>query len=64
MQTGPQETAKQATRNTAIYTEPADKGEPGHVFITEHGSVGMEKHGRIVVKSIESWIAMAWGDLR
>jgi hypothetical protein len=67
----------QGCRNTAIYREPpkdphqqddALRGshqveETPIVFVTESGAIGMEAGGRVAIKTIESWIALAWGDL-
>ena len=45
-------------------TNLLDPTTPGSaLFLTEHGSVGMEFAGRIAVKSIQQWIALAFGDL-
>ena len=45
-----------------IYLAPGSATGP-HVFVTESGAIGMEAHGRIAIKTIESWIAMAWNDI-
>lgn len=57
--TGPREIAAQGCTNTTL----VDTHGYGTVFLTEHGGIGMELNGRIVVKTIEAWIALAWGDL-
>lgn len=43
-----------------IYRADADT----HVFVVESGAVGMEHHGRMAIKQVAEWIALAWGDLR
>ena len=55
-------------RHTVIHRTPEDTPSSGGfqyettVFVTESGAIGMEAHGRIAIKTIESWIAMAWYD--
>ena len=50
-------------RNTTIYRRSSDYPDAPTVFTTESGAIGMESHGRIAIKTIEAWIAMAWGDI-
>ncbi len=49
-------------RRTELHKEADTKGE-GVVFLTESGGIGMEYNGRIAVKRLEDWIALAWGDI-
>jgi len=57
-------------RNTTIYRQPNQslaedmRNTSPCVFTTESGAIGMEAHGRIDIKTIEAWIAMAWGDIK
>lgn len=57
--TGAQEIAAKTCKDTTLYMDATG----AKVFFTESGALGMEYQGRIVIKTIESWIALAWGDL-
>ncbi len=49
------------TYRTTLYKHADSVGE-GSVFVTATGGIGMEYNGRIVVKRLEHWVAMAYGD--
>lgn len=55
--------AQAGIRRTELHKEADSQGE-GVVFLTESGGIGMEYNGRIAVKRLEDWIALAWGDLQ
>ena len=54
-----QSTKNSDPRHIIIYGQ----AEGPHVFVTARGAIGMEVNGRITIKTIESWIAMAWHDI-
>ena len=51
-------------RNTVVYSRTkSEYPHTPHVFVTESGAIGMECDGRLAIKTIEAWIAMAWADV-
>ena len=51
---------------TEIYRQPPHPNvletDQPYVFLTATGGIGMAAKGRFVVKTIENWIALAYGD--
>lgn len=45
--------------DSTLYRAPE---HTGRVFVTATGGIGMEAEGRLAVKSIDGWIALAWND--
>lgn len=45
-----------------LWREPPDDYYSNSIHVTASGDIGINVHGRVFVKSLEEWHALAWND--